>query len=173
MASHERLNTIGQDALAMTTRRSKRRSHSACGQDSCDACIRELRQTLKKLRGVADITCALGVQIATLRKLREAVQKTEEATARTAKQRHHVKRSLATQRNDQAFSRSGSSGLRCNFIRASSPSAHSRRQGNKSFPWEITFQSRWCSMRRRRKTPRTGSNTTGSPAGANMTVVLQ
>ena len=87
----------------MTTRRSKRRSHSACGQDSCDACIRELRQTLKKLRGVADITCALGVQIATLRKLREAVQKTEEATARTAKQRQHEKHSLATQRKDQAF----------------------------------------------------------------------
>ena len=69
----------------MTMRRSKRRSHSAYGQESCDVCIRELRQTLKKLRGVADITCALGVQIATLRKLREAVQKTEEATARTAK----------------------------------------------------------------------------------------
>ena len=87
----------------MTRRRSKRRSHSAYDQGSCDSCIRELRQTLKKLRGVADITCALGVQIATLRKLREAVQKTEEATARTAKQRQHEKHSLATQRKDQAF----------------------------------------------------------------------
>ena len=96
----------------MTMRRSKRRSHSAYGQGSCDSCIRELRQTLKKLQSVADITCALGVQMATLRKLREAVQKAEEATARTAKQRHHEKHSLASQRLDQAFSRSGSSGLR-------------------------------------------------------------
>ena len=63
----------------MTMRRSKRRSHSAYGQDSCDACIRELR--LKKHQSVADITCALGVQMATLRKLREAVKKAEEATA--------------------------------------------------------------------------------------------
>ena len=65
----------------MTMRRSKRRSHSAYGQDSCDACIRELRQTLKKHQSVADITCALGVQMATLRKLGEAVKKAEEATA--------------------------------------------------------------------------------------------
>ena len=153
----------------MATRRSKRRSHSASGQGSCDSCIRELRQALKKLQSAADITCALGVQMATFRKLREAVQKAEEATARTAKQRHHEKHSLAGQRKDQAFSRFGP----INFSRASSRSAHSRRQGSKSFPWEAIFQSRWCSMRRRRKTPRTGSNTTGSPAGANMTVVLQ
>ena len=148
----------------MTMSRSKRRSHSAYGQDRCDACIRELRQTLKKLRGVADITCALAIQMARLRKLREAVQKAEEATARTAKQRHHEKRSLATQRKDQAFSRSGSSGLRCNFTRTSSRSAHSRRQGHEGFPWEVVFQSRWCSMRRRRKTPLSDSNTTGLPA---------
>ena len=148
----------------MTMRRSKRRSHSAYGQDSCDACIRELRQTLKKLRGVADITCALAAEMARLRKLREAVQKAEEPTARTAKQRHHEKHSLATHRLDQAFSRSGSSGLRCNFTSASSRSAHSRRQGNEGFPWEAIFQSRWCSMRRRRKTPLSDSNTTGLPA---------
>ena len=148
----------------MVMRRSKKRSRSAYGQDSCDACIRELRQTLKKLRGVADITCALGVQMATFRKLREAVQKAEEATARTAKQRHYEKHSLASQRLDQAFSRSGSSGLRCNFTSASSRSAHSRRQGNEGFPWEAIFQSRWCSMRRRRKTPLSDSNTTGLPA---------
>jgi len=148
----------------MVMRRSKKRSRSAYGQDSCDACIRELRQTLKKLRGVADITCALAVQMARLRKLREAVQKAEEATARTAKQRHHEKHSLASQRLDQAFSRSGSSGLRCNFTSASSRSAHSRRQGNEGFPWEAIFQSRWCSMRRRRKTPLSDSNTTGLPA---------
>ena len=65
----------------MTTRRSKRRSYSASGQGSCDSCIRELRQALKKLQSAADITCALGVQMATLRKLREAVKKAEEATA--------------------------------------------------------------------------------------------
>jgi hypothetical protein len=145
----------------MVMRRSKKRSRSAYGQDSCDACIRELRQTLKKLRGVADITCALAIQMARLRKLREAVQKAEEATARTAKQRHHEKHSLATQQI-KLFSRSGGSGLRCNFTRARS--THSRRQGNKSFPWDVIFQSRWCSMRRRRKTPLTGSNSTGSPA---------
>ena len=148
----------------MTMRRSKRRSHSAYGQESCDVCIRELRQTLKKLRGVADITCTLAVEMARLRKVREAVQKAEEATARTAKQRHHEKHSLASQRLDQAFSRSGSSGLRCNFTSASSRSAHSRRQGNEGFPWEAIFQSRWCSMRRRRKTPLSDSNTTGLPA---------
>ena len=148
----------------MTMRRSKRRSHSAYGQESCDVCIRELRQTLKKLRGVADITCALAVEMARLRKLREAVQKAEEATASTAKQRHYEKHSLASQRLDQAFSRSGSSGLRCNFTSASSRSAHSRRQGNEGFPWEAIFQSRWCSMRRRRKTPLSDSNTTGLPA---------
>ena len=159
----------------MTMRRSKRRSHSAYGQESCDVCIRELRRTLKKLRGVADITCALAVEMARLRKLREAVQKAEEATARTAKQRHHEKHSLASQRLDQAFSRSGSSGLRCNFTSASSRSAHSRRQGNEGFPWEAIFQSRWCSMRRRRKTPLSDSNTTGLPAICwqvpNMTVL--
>ena len=148
----------------MTRRRSKRRSHSAYDEGSCDSCIRELRQTLKKLRGVADITCALAVEMARLRKLREAVQKAEEATASTAKQRHYEKHSLASQRLDQAFSRSGSSGLRCNFTSASSRSAHSRRQGNEGFPWEAIFQSRWCSMRRRRKTPLSDSNTTGLPA---------
>jgi len=148
----------------MTMRRSKRRSHSAYGQESCDVCIRELRRTLKRLRGVADITCALAVEMARLRKLREAVQKAEEATASTAKQRHYEKHSLASQRLDQAFSRSGSSGLRCNFTSASSRSAHSRRQGNEGFPWEAIFQSRWCSMRRRRKTPLSDSNTTGLPA---------
>ena len=148
----------------MTMRRSKRRSHSAYGQESCDVCIRELRRTLKRLRGVADITCALAVEMARLRKLREAVQKAEGATARAAKQRHHEKHSLASQRLDQAFSRSGSSGLRCNFTSASSRSAHSRRQGNEGFPWEVIFQSRWCSMRRRRKTPLSDSNTTGLPA---------
>ena len=159
----------------MTMRRSKRRSHSAYGQESCDVCIRELRRTLKRLRGVADITCALAVEMARLRKLREAVQKAEEATASTAKQRHYEKHSLASQRLDQAFSRSGSSGLRCNFTSASSRSAHSRRQGNEGFPWEAIFQSRWCSMRRRRKTPLSDSNTTGLPAicwqEPNMTVL--
>ena len=66
----------------MTMRRSKRRSHSAYGQESCDVCIRELRRTLKRLRGVADITCALAVEMARLRKLREAVQRAEIAAQR-------------------------------------------------------------------------------------------
>lgn len=49
---------------------------------------KELRQTLEKLRGAADITRALAVQMAELLKLREAVKKTEEAAAgQEAKQR--------------------------------------------------------------------------------------
>ena len=49
----------------------------------------ELRQSLEKLRAAADITHALAVQMAELLKLREAVQKAEEATARKRpKQRH-------------------------------------------------------------------------------------
>ena len=51
----------------------------------------ELRQSLEKLRRQADITHALAVQMAELLKLREAVQKAEEATARRRpKQRHRV-----------------------------------------------------------------------------------
>ena len=42
----------------------------------------ELRQSLEKLKAAADITHALAVQMAELLKLREAVQKAEEATAR-------------------------------------------------------------------------------------------
>ena len=146
--------------VAMTRRRSKRRSHSAYDQGNCDSCIRELRQTLKKLRGVADITRAVAIQMARLRKLREAVQRTEEATARTAKQRQHEKHSLATQRKDQAFPDPVARASDVISLR----SAHSGRQGNRGSPWEVIFQSRWCSMRRRRKTPLTSSNTTGSPA---------
>jgi hypothetical protein len=43
---------------------------------------KELRQSSEKLRAVADITRALTVQMDELLKLREAVQKAEEATAR-------------------------------------------------------------------------------------------
>ena len=87
----------------------------------------ELRQSSEKLRAVADITHALAVQMGELLKLREAVQKAEEAMARRRpKQRHReiivsaaccvqadaagigvqVKPRLATQRGNQVFSRS-------------------------------------------------------------------
>jgi hypothetical protein len=50
----------------------------------------ESRQSLEKLRAIADITNALVVQRAELLELREAVRRAEETAARkTAKQRHH------------------------------------------------------------------------------------
>ena len=144
----------------MTMRRSKRRSHSASGQGSCDSCIRELHQTLEKLRGVADITCDLAVQMAKLRKLREAVQKAETATARMAKQRHHeiistayrakadapemgaqAKHRLVTPRND-AFPRS--------VARAADVTLpehrHQSRNGTtktRALPGRLFMQSQW------------------------------
>ena len=49
---------------------------------------KDFRQTLERFQGTADITRALAAQMAELRKLREAVKKTEEAAARKeAKQR--------------------------------------------------------------------------------------
>jgi len=57
---------------------------------------KESRQSSEKLRGIANITNALVVQMAELLKLREAVQKAEEASARkTAMQRHHETSSTA------------------------------------------------------------------------------
>src|ERR1700716_2883257 len=51
---------------------------------------KESRQSSEKLRGIANITNALVVQIEELLKLREAVQEAEETSARkTAMQRHH------------------------------------------------------------------------------------
>jgi hypothetical protein len=87
---------------------------------------KELRQSLEKLWSAADTTYALAVQMTELLKLREAVQKADEATARKgAKQRHReiisnayraqadapeievqAKDRLATQRDSQASSRS-------------------------------------------------------------------
>ena len=87
---------------------------------------KESRQSLEKLRGIADITNALAGQMAELLKLREAVQKAEEARARkTAMQRHResistahrtkadalemeaqARHRLATRRDNDAFSRS-------------------------------------------------------------------
>jgi hypothetical protein len=87
---------------------------------------KEPRQSSEKLRGIANITNALVVQMAELLKLREAVQKAEEASARkTAMQRQHgisstayraqadalemeaqARHRLATRRDNDAFSRS-------------------------------------------------------------------
>ena len=145
----------------MTRRRSKRRSHSAYDQGSCDSCIRELRQTLKKLRGVADITRAVAIQMARLRKLREAVQKAEEATACMAKQRHHeiiptayrakagapemeahAKHRLVTRRDNDAFPRS--------VARAADVALpghrHEARNGTtktRALPGRLFMQSQW------------------------------
>ena len=87
---------------------------------------KESRQSSEKLRGIANITNALVVQMAELLKLRESVQRAEEASARkTAMQRHHgiistayraqadalemeaqARHRLATRRDNDAFSRS-------------------------------------------------------------------
>lgn len=87
---------------------------------------KELRQSLEKLRGTAHITYALAVQMTELLKLREAIQKAEQATERKgAKQRHRetisnayraqadvpeikvqTKDRLATRRDNQASCRS-------------------------------------------------------------------
>ena len=117
---------------------------------------KELRDSLDKLRAIADIANALVVQMAELLKLREAVRKAEEARARkTAKQRHReiistayrakadafemeaqAKHRLATRRDNDAFS-SCSSGHRREFSRASLRSAHSKRhKENKSSAWQ-------------------------------------
>ena len=56
----------------------------------------ESRQSLERLRGLADVTKALAGQMAELLKLREAVQKAEEARKRkTAMQRHRESISTA------------------------------------------------------------------------------
>ena len=87
---------------------------------------KELHQSLEELRGAADIVSALAVQMTELLKLREAIKKAEEATARKgAKQRHReaisnayraqadvleievqAKDRIATERDNQASSRS-------------------------------------------------------------------
>lgn len=58
----------------------------------------ESRPSLEKLRAAAIITHALAVQMSELLKLREAVQRAEQAAA--------VKRPARSQRGDQLFSRS-------------------------------------------------------------------
>src|SRR3977135_390475 len=87
---------------------------------------KESRQSSETLMGIANITNALVVQMAELLKLRESVQRAEEASARkTAMQRHHgiistayraqadaleieaqARNRLATRRDNDAFSRS-------------------------------------------------------------------
>jgi hypothetical protein len=127
---------------------------------------KELRQSLEKLRAAADITRALAVQMDELLKLREAVQKAEEATARRRpKQRHReiiispacraradapgiearAKPRLATEHGNQVF-QIRSSVLQCNFTVASSRDAHSKKaQGKKALPGRLFMQSQWRS----------------------------
>ena len=122
---------------------------------------KESRRSLEKLRGIADITNALVVQMAELLKLREAVQKAEEAKARrTAMHRlretaHRAKADalemeaqarhrLVTRRDNDAFSRS--------VARATDVTlpAHLReariRNGarkTKALPGRLFMQSQW------------------------------
>lgn len=49
----------------------------------------ELRHSFEKLKATADITRALAVQMTELLKLREAVQRAEEVTARKRPKQHH------------------------------------------------------------------------------------
>jgi len=125
---------------------------------------KELRQSLEKLRALTDITRALAVQMGELLKLREAVQKAEEAAARGGpKQRYReiiispacraradstgiearAKPRLATERGNQVF-QIRSSVLGCNFTGASSRSAHSKKaKGKKALPGRLFMQSQW------------------------------
>jgi len=105
---------------------------------------KELRQSLEKLRAAADITRALAVQMDELLRLREAVQKAEEATARRRpKQRHReIIISPACRARADAPGIEASEAPPCYRARqssfpASSRNAHSKKaQGKKSFPWQ-------------------------------------
>ena len=124
----------------------------------------ESRQSLEKLRAIADITNALVVQMAELLKLREAVHKAEEAaTRKTAKQRHHeiistayrakaealemeaqAKHRLATRRDDDAFSSSVTRGTDVTLPEHLCE-ARIRRAARKTraLPGRLFMQSQW------------------------------
>ena len=124
---------------------------------------KESRQSSEKLRGIANITNALVVQMAELLKLREAVQKAEEASARkTAMQRHHeisstvyraqadalemeaqARHRLATRRDNDAFSRSvGATDV---TLPAQLHEARIRNgtRKTKALPGKLFMQSQW------------------------------
>ena len=122
------------------------------------------RQSLEKLRALADITNPLVAQRAELLKLREAVRKAEEAAARkTAKQRHHemistayrakadalemeaqAKHRLATRRDNDAFS---SAVARATDVSLPEHLCEARiRRGTrkiKALPGRLFMQSQW------------------------------
>ena len=124
----------------------------------------ESRQSLEKLRAIADITNALVVQRAELVKLREAVRRAEEAAVRkTAKQRHHeiistayrakadalemeaqAKHRLATRRDNDAFA---SSVTRATDVSLPEHLCEARiRRGTRktrALPGRLFMQSQW------------------------------
>jgi hypothetical protein len=125
---------------------------------------KEPRQSSEKLRGIANITNALVVQMAELLKLREAVQKAEEASARktAAMQRQHgisstayraqadalemeaqARHRLATRRDNDAFSRSvGATDV---TLPAQLHEARIRNgtRKTKALPGKLFMQSQW------------------------------
>jgi hypothetical protein len=121
---------------------------------------KESRQSSETLRGIANITNALVVQMAELLKLREAVQKAEEASARkTAMQRQHgisstayraqadveaqARHRLATRRDNDAFSRSvGATDV---TLPAQLHEARIRNgtRKTKALPGKLFMQSQW------------------------------
>jgi hypothetical protein len=122
---------------------------------------KESRQSSETLRGIANITNALVVQMAELLKLRESVQKAEEASARkTAMQRHHetsstayraqadaleleAKARHAIRRDNDAFSRS----VGATDVTLPAPLHEARiRNGprkTKALPGRLFMQSQW------------------------------
>jgi len=122
---------------------------------------KESRQSSETLMGIANITNALVVQMAELLKLRESVQKAEEASARkTAMQRHHEISSTAyraqadaleleaqarhaIRRDNDAFSRS----VGATDVTLPAPLHEARiRNGprkTKALPGRLFMQSQW------------------------------
>ena len=122
----------------------------------------ESHQSLEKLRGIASLTNALVAQMTELLKLREAVQKAEEATARkTAKQRHHeiistayrakadalemeaqAKHRLVTRRDNDAFPRSVARATDVTLTEHR-PEALNGTTKSKALPGRLFMQSQW------------------------------
>jgi DNA gyrase/topoisomerase IV subunit B len=122
----------------------------------------ESRQSLEKLGAIANLTNALVAQMTELLKLREAVQKAEEARDRkTAKQRHHeiistayrtkaaalemaaqTKHRLVTRRDNDAFPRSVA---RATDVTLSEHRSEARNGTikSKARPGRLFMQSQW------------------------------
>lgn len=133
-------------------------------QPRTNSMAEELRKSFEKLRAAADITRALGVQMAELLKLREDVQRAEEATASKRPNRHHrgvtsaayppragvpgvtapVKRCLVARRGSQVFSKSVVvvSDLVLREHHHDAPTRNGIRK-RKALPGRLFMQSQW------------------------------